>query len=59
MILPQENGIRRTDAIYIVRAMSDNIPVGEQVAWQWMQDEWERIHILKVLIRDRIFSGTV
>ncbi len=45
MILPQNNGIRRTDAVYIIRAMSNN-PVGIGVAWEWLQDEWGRIHLL-------------
>ncbi len=43
MILPEENGVRGTDASYIVGAMSDN-QVGVDIAWQWMQDEWEDIH---------------
>ncbi len=43
MILPQQDGIRTTDALTIVSAMAGS-SVGEAVAWNWLQNEWEDIH---------------
>jgi len=41
--LPNEHGIRDGDSLQVVSSVASN-SVGNPIAWQWMQDEWQGIH---------------